>query len=111
PPVHHRHHDVQQHDVRRGLVDLDERGLAVGRQHRLVPRGLKVDAQQQQHVRLVVDNEDFAHDVRWTAPSPGTTSPISTDATPWERRMSWARMTSSAGTTATIPIPRLKTRA
>src|SRR5204862_1500965 len=110
PSIHHRHHDVEQDHVGHGVLDLHERRLAVGCQHRLVPGRLQVHAQQQQDVRLVVDYEDLAHEKR-TAPSPGTTSPMSTDGTPWERRMSWARMTSSGGITATIPTPRLNTRA
>ena len=61
--------------------------------------------------RLLTGDHVEAGDVLLGLPSPGTISPISTARWPAARSRSRARKASRAGTTTTMPMPRLNTRA
>ena len=56
-PVDARHHGVEQHDVRRDLVDDAHRGGAVERHHHRHPGAVKRVGEQPQRLRGVIDNE------------------------------------------------------
>ena len=59
PPVHDRHHDVQQHQVGVQFVKRLQRGGAVVRHRDVVPLFDKVEAQQFADILIVVHDEDL----------------------------------------------------
>ena len=59
PAVHHRHHDVQQHQIGVQLVELGQGGRAV-MDHRYVVAFLdQVQAEQFADIFIVIDDQNF----------------------------------------------------
>jgi hypothetical protein len=65
PSVHHRHHDVEEHDPRPVAPDLVQRVAAVAGGERPVALGLQAEQEHPDDLRLVVHDEHAGRDRRF----------------------------------------------